>query len=132
MPAAGVVLFGVFAAIEGRIRTPLLPLRVLANRDRGASFLSIGIAGGAIFAIILFLTYYLQQARGFSPITTGLAFLSLTATIMSAAIIGLTRLQQRFGPRALIATGMTLGAAGTLYLAQIRVNSSYAAEILPR
>ena len=103
----------------------------VANRDRGASFLSIGIAGGAIFAIILFLTYYLQQARGFSPITTGLAFLPMTATIMSAAIIGLTRLQQRFGPRALIATGMTLGAAGTLYLAQIRVNSSYAAEILP-
>ncbi len=76
MLAAGVVLLGVFAALEGRIRTPLLPLRVLANRDRGASFLSIGIAGWAIFAIILFLTYYLQQARGFSPVTTGLAFLT--------------------------------------------------------
>ena len=118
MLAAGVVLLGVFVALEGRVRTPLLPLRVLANRNRGASFLSIGIAGGAIFAIILFLTYYLQQTRGFSPITTGLAFLPMTATIMSAAIIGLTRLQQRFGPRALVATGMTLGAAGTLYLAR--------------
>ncbi|MFZ0379370.1 MAG: MFS transporter [Solirubrobacteraceae bacterium] len=131
MLAVGVVLLGVFVALQGRVRTPLLPLRVLADRDRGASFLSIGIAGGAIFAIILFLTYYLQQTRGFSPVTTGLAFVPMTAMIMSAAIIGLTRLQQRFGPRALIATGMTLGAAGTLYLAQIRVNSSYAAEILP-
>jgi len=131
MLAAGVLLLGVFVALEGRVRTPLLPLRVLANRNRGASFLSIGIAGGAIFAVILFLTYYLQQTRGFSPITTGLAFLPMTATIMSAAILGLTRLQQRFGPRALIATGMTLGAAGTLYLTQSRVDSSYAADILP-
>ncbi len=55
----------------------------------------------------------------------------MTAMIMSAAIIGLTRLQQRFGPRGLIATGMTLATVGTLYLAQIRVNSSYAAAILP-
>ncbi len=131
MLAAGVLLLGAFVALEGRIETPLLPLRVLANRDRGASFLSIGIAGGAIFAVILFLTYYLQQTRGFSPITTGLAFLPMTATIMSAAIVGLTRLQKRFGPRALIATGMTLGALGTLYLTQIRVDSAYVAAILP-
>jgi EmrB/QacA subfamily drug resistance transporter len=131
MLATGVLLLGLFVALEGQIRTPLLPLRVLANRDRGASFLSIGIAGGAIFAVILFLTYYLQQSRGFSPITTGLAFLPMTSTIMSAAILGLTRLQQRFGPGALIATGMTLGALGTLYLTEIRVNSPYAAEILP-
>jgi len=73
----------------------------------------------------------LQQTRGFSPITTGLAFLPMTATIMTAAILGLTRLQQRFGPRALIAAGMTLGALGTLHLTQIRVGSSYAAHILP-
>jgi EmrB/QacA subfamily drug resistance transporter len=131
MLAAGLALLGAFVALEGRVRTPLLPLRVLANRNRAASFLSIGVAGGAIFALILFLTYYLQQTRGFSPITTGLAFLPMTATIMTAAIVGLTRLQQRFGPRALIAAGLSLGALGALYLAQIRVDSSYAAEILP-
>ncbi len=131
MLATGVVALGVFIVIEARISTPLLPLRVVANRNRGASFLSIGIAGGAVFAVILFLTYYQQQTRGVSPITTGLAFLPMTATIMSAAILGLTKLQARFGPRPLIATGMTLGAAGTLYLTQIRVDSSYAADILP-
>jgi len=131
MLAAGVLLVGVFVALEGRVRTPLLPLRVLANRDRAASFLSIGIAGGAIFAVILFLTYYLQQTRGFSPITTGLAFLPMTATIMVTAVVALTRLQHRFGPRALIAAGMTLGALATLYLTRIVVDSSYAADILP-
>jgi NADH:quinone reductase (non-electrogenic) len=131
MLAAGVLALAVFVALEARTSTPLLPLRVLANRDRGASFLSISIAGGTIFAVILFLTYYLQQTRGFSPITTGAAFLPMTATIMSAAVLGLTRLQQRFGPRALIAAGMTLGALGALYLTRIRVDSSYAADILP-
>jgi EmrB/QacA subfamily drug resistance transporter len=128
---AGLLLLTVFVALEGRTRAPLLPLRVLADRNRGASFLSIGIAGGAILAVILFLTYYLQQTRGLSPITTGLAFLPMTATIMSAAIVGVTRLQQRFGPRPLIASGMTLGALGMLYLTRISVDSSYAADILP-
>ena len=129
--AVGLLLVSGFVAIEGRKSTPLLPLRVLADRNRGASFLSIGVAGGAILAAILFLTYYLQQTRHFSPVTTGLSFLPMTVTIMSAAILGLTRLQRRFGPRALIVLGMTLAALGTLYLTQIRVDSSYAADILP-
>jgi NADH:ubiquinone reductase (H+-translocating) len=129
--AAGVLLLGMFVALEGRVGTPLLPLRVVVDRNRGASFLSIGVAGGGIFAAILFLTYYLQQTRGLSPITTGLAFLPMTATIMSAAVIGLTRLQQRFGPRALVAAGMALAALGTVYLSRIDVHSSYAAHILP-
>jgi EmrB/QacA subfamily drug resistance transporter len=131
MLAAGVVLLAAFALLEARTKTPLLPPRVIANRNRGASFLSIGIAGGAIFAVILFLTYYMQQSRAFSPITTGLAFLPMTATIMIAAILGLTKLQERFGPRPLIAAGMTLGALGMLCLTELRVNSSYAGNILP-
>jgi EmrB/QacA subfamily drug resistance transporter len=129
--AAGILLLAVFIALESRSKSPLLPLRVVADRNRGASFLSIGIAGGAIFAVILFLTYYLQQTRGLSPITTGLAFLPMTATIMSSAILALTKIQRRFGPRLLITTGMTLGAVGMLYLTQIRVDSSYAGDILP-
>jgi NADH dehydrogenase len=129
--ATGVVLLGAFVAVQARTKAPLLPLRVLANRNRGASFLSIGIGGGAVFAVILFLTYYLQQTRGFSAVTTGLAFLPMTATIMTAAVLGLTRLQRSLSPRALIAIGMTLGAVGTLYLAQIRVDSAYASAILP-
>ncbi len=129
--ATGVLLLAVFVTLEARSESPLLPLRVLANRNRGGSFLSIGIAGGAVFAVILFLTYYLQQTRGLAPITTGLAFLPMTATIMTSAIVALTKLQGRFGPRALITTGMALGALGMLYLTQITVSSSYAGDILP-
>ena len=60
-------------------------------------------------------------SSGLSPITTGLAFLPMTAPIMSSAILTLTKLQRRFGPRLLITTGMTLGAVGMLYLTQISV-----------
>jgi MFS family permease len=126
-----VLLLTLFGVLEARVTDPLLPLRVVAERNRGASFLSIGISGGAIFAVILFLTYYLQQTRGFSPVGAGLAFLPMTAAIMSSAVIGLTKLHTRFGPRSLGVSGMALGALGMLYLTRLDLNSSYAAVILP-
>jgi hypothetical protein len=116
MLGIGVLLLALFVAQEARVTNPLLPLRVLADRNRAASFLAIGISGAAIFGVFLFLTYYLQDLRGFSPIATGLAFLSLSATIMSSEILGQTKLQARFGQRPLVATGMTLGGLGLLYL----------------
>ncbi|MDQ6607406.1 MAG: MFS transporter [Actinomycetota bacterium] len=131
MLVAGVALLALFAGIEGRVEHPLLPLRVLADRNRGASFLSIGIAGAAIFGVFLFLTYYLQQTRGYSPITTGLAFLPMTAVIMISAVLSNTKLLERFGPRPLVAIGMLLGAAGMLVLTGLDLHSSYAAQILP-
>ncbi len=131
MIAAGLLLLTAFVAWERRAVSPLLPLRVVADRNRGAAFLSIGISGAAIFAVILFLTYYLQQTRGYSPIGTGLAFLPMTATIMVSAVIGLTKLQRRVGPRPLVVTGMLLGGLGMLYLTRLEVDSSYAGAILP-
>jgi predicted MFS family arabinose efflux permease len=129
--AAGALLLGAFVAIERRVASPLLPLRVITDRDRGASFLSVGIGASAMFAVFMFLTYYLQQNLGFSAITTGLAFLPMTATIMVSAMLSSTRLQARFGPRPLIVTGMLLGAGGMLLLARLGVHASYAVDILP-
>jgi EmrB/QacA subfamily drug resistance transporter len=131
MLIAGVGLLTLFAALESRTDSPLLPPRVVADRNRGASFVSIGISGVVIFAVILFLTYYLQQTRGYSPITTGLAFLPMTAVIMVSAVLGLTKLQTRFGPRTLAVAGMIVGAVGMLALAGIGVRSPYASSILP-
>ena len=68
-----------------RVEHPLLPLRVVADRVRGGSYLAIGISGIALFAVFLFLTYYLQQTKGFSPIETGLAYLPMTAAIIITA-----------------------------------------------
>jgi predicted MFS family arabinose efflux permease len=131
MLAAGVLLLGLFTWIEHRSAHPLLPLRVVTDRNRGASFLSIGIAGAAMFGVFLFLTYYLQDTRGYSPVTTGVAFLPMTASILVSAAIGTTKLRARFGPRVLVALGMALGSIGMLILTQLSVDSSYAADILP-
>jgi len=127
----GVLLLFVFAVIQFRSRHPLLPLRIVTNRNRGASFLSIGIAGAAVFAVFLFLTYYLQQVRGYTPIRTGVAYLPLSATITVTAILATTKLRMRFGPRPLMVAGMLLGAGGMLYLARLTLAASYATGILP-
>jgi EmrB/QacA subfamily drug resistance transporter len=129
--AAAVLLLGAFVAIERRVASPLLPLRVITDRDRGASFLSVGVGSAAMFAVFLFLTYYLQQNLGFSPITNGLAFLPMTATVVVSAMLSSTKLQARFGPRILIVTGMVLGAAGMLLLTRLGLHSSYAIDVLP-
>ena len=80
--AYGVVALAAFVALERRVAHPLLPLAVVRDRNRGAAFLAIGITGLAMFATFLFLTYYLQQTLGFSPIQTGLAFLPMVAMVM--------------------------------------------------
>lgn len=129
--SAGAILLAAFVAIERRVASPLLPLRVVADRDRGAAFLSIGIAAAAIFAVFMFLTYYIQQNLGYSPIINGVAFLPLTATIVLSAGVSSTRLLPRFGPRPLVLTGMLLGAAGMVYLTGLGVHSTYAGQVLP-
>jgi EmrB/QacA subfamily drug resistance transporter len=131
MLATGVLLLLVFAWLQARVAHPLLPLKVVAARNRGASFLSIGISGSAVFAVFLFLTYYLQQSRGYTPIATGLAFLPMTAAIMVTAVVGTTKLRGRFGPRVLVGGGMALGSLGMLGLTRLGLDSSYAGAILP-
>ena len=82
------------------------------DRTRGGSYVAVGISGIAIFGTFLFLTYYLQVVKAESPLNTGLLFLPMIGCILISSnfssIVGLAR----FGPRALIATGMLLGAAG--------------------
>ena len=78
---AGAALLAAFGYIETRASQPLLPLRIVADRNRAASYLSILITGAGMFGIFLFLTYYLQETLGFSPVTAGLAFLPMVAGI---------------------------------------------------
>ncbi len=128
---SGALLLTLFAAIQSRSRNPLLPLRVVTNRNRAASFITIGISGSAVFGVFLFLTYYLQQTRGYTPVATGVAFLPMTAAVMISAAVATNKLRARFGPRPLVVTGMALGAAGMLYLTRLGVTSSYLTAVLP-
>jgi Na+/melibiose symporter-like transporter len=127
----GALLLAAFALIESRSPNPLLPLRVLTDRNRAASLLSIMVAGSAVFAVFLFLTYYLQQLRGYTPVATGIAFLPMTAAVMASAMIATNKLRGRFGPRPLVVIGMLLGASGMLYLTRLGIDSGYVVHILP-
>jgi EmrB/QacA subfamily drug resistance transporter len=129
--AAGVALLAAFAVIQRRVAHPLLPLRVVLDRNRGGSYLAVGIVGAGMFGVFLFLTYYLQQTLGFSPIETGLAFLPMMGAVMAVATTASTTLLPRTGPRPLMTLGMVLAAAGMVLLAQLGIDSTYATQVLP-
>ena len=129
--AAGAVLLAAFVAIQTRSAHPLMPLRVVLDRNRGGSFLALAIVGLGTFGVFLFATYYLQEIKGYSPSRTGLAFLPLSAALVIAATVANARLMPRTGPRPVMASGMALAAIGMGLFAQLGVHSSYAAHLLP-
>jgi EmrB/QacA subfamily drug resistance transporter len=127
----GLVLLAAFVVAERRGSHPLLPLRVILDRTRGGSYVAVFLTGIAIFGIFLFLTYYLQEVKGYSPVTSGLAFLPLIGCILLSSNISSIVALPRLGPRVLITTGMLLGAGGMTYLTQLTVTSSYVGGVLP-
>ena len=129
--AAGVALLGVFGFAEQHVSHPLLPLRIITDRTRGGAYISVGLSGIAIFGVFLFLTYYLQTVKGYSPVTSGLAFLPLIACILLSSNASSIVLLPRLGPRALISLGMLLGGGSMIYLSQLTVTSAYAVSVLP-
>jgi EmrB/QacA subfamily drug resistance transporter len=129
--AAGVVLLVSFGYIETRARQPLLPLRIVLDRNRAAAYLSILVTGAGMFGIFLFLTYYLQETLRFSPVMAGVAFLPMVGAIIVSANLANIVLLPRIGPRWLVAPGMLAAAAGLAWLTRIGVHSSYAADVLP-
>ena len=127
----GVILLAVFAMIERGAAHPLLPPRVVLDRNRGGSYLSVLISGAGLFGVFLFLTYYLQKTLLYSPVTTGLAFLPMVVMIIITSTSSNALLLPRFGPKPLVPTGMLLAALGMVILAQLGVHSTYAGHILP-
>jgi predicted MFS family arabinose efflux permease len=129
---AGVVLLVGFVLFERRVERPLLPLRIVWDRARGGAYASIAIAGASVFAVFLFLTFFMQQNLGYSPLETGVAFLPMTALIFIVAPTVQTQVLPRVGVRPIIMTGMALGALAMLaFFAQLTPSSSYAGHVLP-
>ena len=128
--AVGVVLLGVFAWLQQRVSHPLLPLRVLLDRNRGGSYLAMFLLAIGMFAIFLFLTFYVQQNLRFTPIESGVGFLPMVATLMLAATTATSVLLPRVGPRPLVPTGMAIAAAGLFWLSGIGLDSTYASGVL--
>ncbi len=128
--AAGVVLLAVFAFWMSRARNPLLPPRVVLDRNRGAAYLGILIVGAGMFGIFLFLTYYLQDTLGYSPVITGVAFLPMIAGVATSSNVSNIVLMPRIGPKPIVSAGLILASAGMVWLTRIGPHSSYAADIL--
>src|SRR5579864_9108264 len=127
---AGVVLLAGFAFWMGRAAHPLLPPRVVLDRNRGGAYLSMLIASAGLFATFLFLTYYLQQTLRYSPVVTGFAFLPIAGGIAVAANLSTIVLMPRIGPKPLVATGMLVGAGAMVWFAQLGPHTGYAAGVL--
>ncbi|MGK5631887.1 MFS transporter [Streptomyces sp. URMC 123] len=128
---ASAVLLAAFVAVEAKVKAPLLPLRVLTERNRAGVYLSLGLAIIAMFGLFLFLTYYLQVVKGYSPVKTGFAFLPMIAGMITGSTQIGARLMTRVPPRLLMAPGFLSAAAGMLLLTQMEIDSSYVGLILP-
>ncbi|WP_213814251.1 MFS transporter [Glaciihabitans sp. dw_435] len=129
--AAAVVLLVAFVLWQRKATHPLLPLSVILDRNRGAAYASVLIAGAGMFGIFLFVTYYLQESLGFTPIQTGLSFLPMIGMLVLAAQLSTNIFVPRFGPKIMVPFGMALGVVAMLMLTRLDLGSTYAANVLP-
>ena len=120
----------VFALWQGRAAHPLLPPRVVLDRNRGGGYLSMLIAAAGLFGTFLFLTYYLQQMLGYFPLVTGVAFLPIGVGLVTASNLSTIVLMPRVGPKPLVTSGMLAAAAWAAWLAQLGPHTGYAAGVL--
>ncbi|MCM3887590.1 MFS transporter [Frankia sp. R82] len=130
LSSGGAVLLVLFALTEGRTAHPLLPPRIVVDRNRGGSYLVSLLMGAGILGCFLYLSFYLQSTLGYSPIRAGAANLPVSAAVFLAAGL-VSRLLVRTGPRLFLASGAAVSGAGLLLLTRIGVHSHYVAEVLP-
>ncbi|MDT7545135.1 MAG: hypothetical protein QOE99_1245 [Actinomycetota bacterium] len=128
--AASVVLLTGFIAWEQRAKNPMLPLRIVLDRNRGGSYAAFLLATMGMFATFLFLTYYFQGVLGYSALKAGVAFLPFPLGIITSATIA-SRTLPRFGPRVLATTGFALASIGMLWLTQLPADSAYLTHVVP-
>jgi EmrB/QacA subfamily drug resistance transporter len=124
------VLLAAFVWWESRTPNPLLPLRVVLDRNRGSSYAISILLGAGLLGMFLFMTYYLQQTLGYSALKSGVAYLPFSAGMIVSAGLA-AQLLPRVGPRVLVTIGAVLATASMVWLTQLDLNSSYATAILP-
>ena len=129
--AASAVLLSAFLLVERRVEHPLLPLHIVWDRARGGAYATIALAGSAVFAVFLFLTYFMQQNLGLSPLKTGLGFLPMTVMIVLTATTVQTRILPRTGAKPLVVAGMAIGAVAMLMFSRLTADAAYASHVLP-
>ena len=126
----GLVVLAIFVLIENRVKHPLLPMRIVADRTRGVSLFVMLIVGAAMFSMFFFLGLYIQQVLGYSPIKSGFAFLPFSVGIVAAAGLA-SNLAGRVDPRWLAGAGGILTTVSLWGMTHLTVDSTYAAHLLP-
>ena len=126
-----VVLLTLFGWWQTRAAHPLLPVRIVLDRNRAASYLSVLVAGAGLFGISLFLTYYLQATLGYSPLKTGFAFLPMIGIMVVTAMPTQNLVLPKVGPRPLVPLGMALAVGALAWLSTLDLESGYAGSVLP-
>jgi EmrB/QacA subfamily drug resistance transporter len=129
LAAGGVLLIG-FAVWIGRAANPILPPRILLDRNRGGADLAVFVASLCLFATLFFLTFYLQRTLHYSPIKTGLAFLPISACLAIAANLSTIVLMPRVGPRPVITSGLLVAAGAMAWLAHLGSHTGYTSGVL--
>ncbi|WP_394842791.1 MFS transporter [Pendulispora brunnea] len=128
---AAVVLLALFVVREARAENPLLPLHIVADRNRGGACLCAALAIVGMFGLFLLLTYYFQTVLHYPPVMAGLAFLPMTASSLFVATTLASRLLPRLPPRALMAPGLLTASFGMALLTRIDADTHYLTGILP-
>ena len=128
--AAALTLLAAFLVVEARTAYPLLPLRVVLDRDRGGAFLASVLIGAGMFGTLLFLSFYFQVNLGYEPVRAGLAFLPFSAGIVFASGLA-SSLLPRLGPKLLMVVGVTAATAALFWLARLDASSTFVLGVLP-
>ncbi|WP_063776590.1 MFS transporter [Streptacidiphilus albus] len=127
----GALLLVAFVLVERRTTHALLPLHIIGNRNRGGGALSVGLAVIGLFGLFLFLTFYQQQIKGYSPVLTGISFLPLTGALVLSSTGMAARLMNRVPTRNLVVPGLLLAACGMGWMTRLTPGSGYATTVLP-
>ena len=127
--ALSVALIGAFIAIELRSKAPLVPFRIFRSRTlTGANVVGV-LLGASLFSMFFFISLYMQQVLGYSPIHAGLSYLPLALTIIFAAGVG-GQFVTRFGFKPILAAGMAFVAVGLLWFSRVSVGGGFISDIL--
>lgn len=129
--AAGVAIIVVFVAMQSRLVSPLLPLRVVLDRVRGAGLLGMFFAAAGMFSVVFFTVFYVQGILGYTALQSGIAFLPLPVTLILTAVVIGPRLGRRFGPRLLVPIGLTISGISVLLMTRIGLEDDYVVYLLP-
>ncbi len=121
---AAAILLTAFALTEATTRQPVTPLRLFADRTRAASYLARVLVVGAMFGTFFFLSQFIQDVLGFSPVKTGLAFLPMTIMLFAVSRLA-PRLMIRFGPKQLMLAGLAPAVGSLAWLGQITPDTTY-------